>query len=307
MSRSLPDFFIVGAMKSATSSLHEQLAALPGIFMSQPKEPNFFSDDTIFSRGKDWYRDCFAGAAANDLIGESSTHYAKLPDYPNALPRLVESVSEAKIIYVMRHPIERLVSQYIHEWSQNLITDPIDVAIRTHTPLVDYSRYHYQISPYLQTFGASSVLPVFFERLKLSPDTELRRICRFIGLTNQQCEQVQWRQDQAPSNVSSERIRKFPLYQILIEASPMQMIRRKLVPQSVRDAIKRRLTMAQRPEISLQVTTDLECIFDHDLKKLGQLFNVDLNCANYRELVTGKPLDWVNREVIREKVECLGE
>ena len=61
MSR-LPDFIVMGAMKCATSTLHEQLAAQPGFFMSKPKEPNFFSDDEIYARGLDWYRSLFAGS-----------------------------------------------------------------------------------------------------------------------------------------------------------------------------------------------------------------------------------------------------
>jgi hypothetical protein len=54
-----PDFIIMGAMKSATSTLHTQLAMQPGIFMSTPKEPNYFSDDAEFSRGEQWYADLF--------------------------------------------------------------------------------------------------------------------------------------------------------------------------------------------------------------------------------------------------------
>ena len=50
-----PNFIIIGAMKCATTSLHDQLAAQSGIFMSTPKEPNFFSDDDAWRRGLDWY------------------------------------------------------------------------------------------------------------------------------------------------------------------------------------------------------------------------------------------------------------
>ena len=81
MSR-MPDFLIIGAMKCATTSLHDQLAAQPGLFMSEPKEPFFFSNDEVYARGIDWYAGLFAGAAAGDLCGESSTHYTKLPSYP---------------------------------------------------------------------------------------------------------------------------------------------------------------------------------------------------------------------------------
>ena len=57
----LPDFIIIGAMKSATSTLHEQLILQPGIGMSDPKEPNYFSDDEQFDKGIGWYTNIFSG------------------------------------------------------------------------------------------------------------------------------------------------------------------------------------------------------------------------------------------------------
>jgi hypothetical protein len=80
-----PNFIIIGAMKCATSTLHEQLARQPGFFMSQPKEPNFFSDDSAYARGEDWYLGLFAGTRPGDICGESSTHYTKLPTYPGTV------------------------------------------------------------------------------------------------------------------------------------------------------------------------------------------------------------------------------
>ena len=58
-----PDFIVIGAMKSATTTLHEQLARQPGVIMSRPKEPNFFSDDRIYARGWGWYSSLFRPAA----------------------------------------------------------------------------------------------------------------------------------------------------------------------------------------------------------------------------------------------------
>lgn len=93
-----PDFLIIGAMKSATSTLHEQLARQPGVFMSTPKEPNFFSDDPIYARGFEWYRGLFAGGAEALLRGESSTHYTKLPTHPHAVERIARHLPQVKLI-----------------------------------------------------------------------------------------------------------------------------------------------------------------------------------------------------------------
>ena len=75
----LPDFLIIGAMKCGTSTLQAQLARQPGVFMSTPKEPNYFSDDEVHAQGQARYEGLFSGAAEGDLTGEASTHYTKLP------------------------------------------------------------------------------------------------------------------------------------------------------------------------------------------------------------------------------------
>ena len=111
-----PDFVIIGAMKCGTSSLHAQLAAQDGFFMSEPKEPNFFSDDDVFAKGAGWYQGLFAGGEGA-LKGESSTHYTKQPTYPACFERLSAALPGARFIYVMRDPLDRLVSHYIHEWT----------------------------------------------------------------------------------------------------------------------------------------------------------------------------------------------
>src|SRR5690349_17383952 len=110
-----PDFVIIGAMKCATTTLHEQLARQPGIFMSRPKEPNFFSDDEVYARGLDWYRSLFDGAGDSALCGESSTHYTKLPSYPETVGRMARALPRPRLIYVMGHPVDRLISHFVHE------------------------------------------------------------------------------------------------------------------------------------------------------------------------------------------------
>src|SRR5271167_2267183 len=98
-----PDFVVIGAMKSATTTLHEQLARQPGFFMSRPKEPSFFSDDRVHARGWAWYSSLFRLAKPRDLRGESSTHYTKLPTHPRTVERMVRHLPRLKLIYVMRH------------------------------------------------------------------------------------------------------------------------------------------------------------------------------------------------------------
>jgi glycosyltransferase involved in cell wall biosynthesis len=177
----LPDFIVIGAMKCATSTLHEQLVRQDDFIMSVPKEPNFFSDDDVWSRGLDWYGRLFAAAPDGVLCGESSTHYTKRPTRPDTVARMQDVLGDhVRFIYVMRHPVERLVSQFVHEWSMGRINVPLDEAIERHPELVDYGRYAMQLQPYVEAFGSERILPVFFERLTHAPQETLDDVMAFL-------------------------------------------------------------------------------------------------------------------------------
>jgi hypothetical protein len=274
---SLPDFIIIGAMKCGTSTLHAQLAAQPQFFMSEPKEPNFFSNDEIYAKGESWYRGLFRNAPEGAIKGESSTHYTKLPTYPQTIDRLAALIPDAKFIYVMRNPFDRLVSHYIHEWTQGVITCPIDEAIEKHPELVDYSRYAYQIQPWIERFGKERVLPVFFETMTKEPDAELKRIAVFLGATGE----VSWKDDMQAQNVSSERIRKFPGYSLIVDNPVAQALRRTLIPRALRDRVKSNLQMRERPKLSADKIAILTEIFDRDLAALAPLTGVRLTTASF--------------------------
>jgi len=284
-----PDFIIMGAMKSATSSLHTQLALQAGIFMSTPKEPNYFSDDAEFARGEQWYQSLFSGALPTDLCGESSTHYTKLPDHPLTVARIAQQLNQPKFIYVMRHPVDRLISHYIHQWSQNVIKCDINQAIDEYEELTAYSCYARQLAPYFKQFGRENVLPVFNEAIRLNPQVQLQRVADFIGFKGA----VTWQDDVASQNVSGERIRAFKGYSWLVESTAMTALRRALVPQFVRDRVKKGLTMQERPEIDAVHLAKITALFDKDLAALGGHLGVELSCDNYKSQVTDQTFDWV--------------
>jgi len=282
-----PDFIIIGAMKCATSTLYQQLMKQPGIFLSPLKEPNFFSNDEIYFRGMDWYQALFAAAGKNDILGEASTHYTKLPTYPDTVNRIHQHLPDAKFIYVMRHPVDRLVSQYIHEWTQNVICCDINQALKSHKELVDYSRYYYQIRPYLEVFGRDRVLPVFFEQMLANPELGLQTICRFIGYNGT----PEWF-DLDVQNASSERIRRFPGYEVFVENPFLQWLRRTLIPKSLRNNVKSYFSMHHRPELSAECLVRLERVFDEDLAMMGEELGVPLCCDTYKDTVTSNVLAW---------------
>lgn len=277
-------------MKCATSTLHEQLAFQDGIGMSEPKEPYFFSDDPVYAKGFGWYSSIWSHTKEGDILGESTTHYTKLPTYPNTIERLQKHVPDAKFIYVMRHPIDRLVSQYIHHWSENEVEVPIDEAIETHPHLIAYSKYAMQLQPFFETFGQERVAPVFFDRLKAHSQETLEEVAQFIGFD----QEVRWKEDDQPRNVSAERMRENKLRDIIVNAPVISTVRKRLIPQSVRDRIKQQWQMRERPELSDSRIDLLTKLFNEDLSVLGNWLGMDLNCANFKTATRDKSLTWVN-------------
>ncbi|MEO0645685.1 MAG: sulfotransferase domain-containing protein [Cyanobacteria bacterium J06650_10] len=286
-----PNFVIMGAMKCATTTLHDQLSLQPGVFMTTLKEPLFFSDDDVYARGLDWYLSLFAAAAPDDICGESSTHYTKLPTYPQALTRLQQHAPDVKLIYVMRDPIERLVSQYVHEWSQRAISGALTQAIKRHPELYQYSQYSMQLRPYLEAFGPGCVLPVFFERIKQDPRSELARVGEFIGMK----QPAIWQTETAHSHSSRDRLRKSPVRDAIVNAPLLRDIRQNLVPKSVRQWVRGLWQMQERPKISESDRAWLSAKIDPDLALLGEWLGLELSCQNFSSTVAQSPCpEWVS-------------
>lgn len=279
------DFVIIGAMKCATSTLQAQLARQPGFYMAK-MEPNFFSDDEIYARGNIWYESLFENARANQLRGESSTHYTKLPTYPHTVERMVENLPDVRLIYLMRHPIDRLISQYIHEWTERRINVAIGEAIEQHPELISYSRYAMQLEPFLNAYGPENILAVFFDRLLSQPQQELERICRFVGHQGL----VKW-YEEPPRNVSNEAMRKSPLRDAIIEFPPLATLRRTLVPKPIRARIRQLWTMKERPQVPASKLQRLVEVFDDDLNRLGCWLGLDISCANFQDATARAPLE----------------
>ncbi len=259
--------------------------------MSRLKEPNFFSDDAMYARGWSWYSSLFSRSGDVLLRGESSTHYTKFPDYPRTVERLARDLPDVKLIYVMRHPIERLISQYVHEQTVGRIRTSIQKALERHDELVNYSRYAMQLAPYVETFGFSRILPVFFSRLTEHSQAELERIGRFLDYPGV----MQWDAMLRPQNVGAERLRRDPLRQAIVQAPVLSTLRQKIVPrtwsQSLKEALRAQITP---PVLPADVAAGLREIFDADLAQLGARLGIALDCDNFQSVSLAQPHDWID-------------
>lgn len=267
-----PDFIVIGAMKCGTSTLAAQLGAQPGLFMTDPKEPNYFSDDAVFAQGADWYARLFKTAAPGDIKGEASTHYTKRPDYPDTLTRMTAALPKVRLVYMIRDPMVRLVSHYIHAWSEGDLSQPLESVLADNPgTLVDYGRYGWQIAPFADAYGTEAICLTSLERMKADPGGELARIAAHVGHNGP----VAWVAEDAEQNVSAARVRKLPLHGLLIDNPVAAALRRALVPKALRARIREGRQMKTRPAIPETARPVLEARFAEDREILSKVFPDD--------------------------------
>lgn len=201
-----PNLFIIGAAKSGTTSLHHYLQAHPDVFMSDPKEPGYFTPGVAYyPTDEDWYLGLFQSAGDARIVGESSTHYAKLPTYPGAAERIAEFCEAPRFIYLMRDPIERAVSHYWHRVRQFDEHRSLDDALEKDEVYAAYSDYGMQLEPYFRTFGRDRVLVLVFEEMVKDPERTVRHVYDWLGLEGEFSPEAFEKKNRRPPEV--ERLR----------------------------------------------------------------------------------------------------
>jgi hypothetical protein len=204
----LPDFFVAGAPKAGTTALHAALAQHPELFLSTVKEPKFFltegppatqgggPGDAKTYREHIWrradYEALFDGAPPGARRGESTPFYLYRHD---AQRRIKALVPDARLIVVVRDPVERAHSNWTHLWSAGL--DPIDDFVhacaaedeRVAAGWADF--WHYkriglygqQVQHLYTVFPREQVLVMRYRDLVDDPPGTLDRICGFLGVS----------------------------------------------------------------------------------------------------------------------------
>lgn len=201
----LPDFLVIGAPKAGTSALHTTLAAHPDLAMSSPKEPKYFlcgdapppyytGPGDRHSR-KEWiwrredYGRLFAGVSRDRLCGESTPFY--LFDF-NAHRRMADLIPHAKLVAVLRDPVDRAYSNWMHLWADGLepVGDVVEACrreeARVHAgwaPFWRYTglgRYGAQLAHLYRYFPPEQVMVLRYRELVDEPQLTLDRVCAFL-------------------------------------------------------------------------------------------------------------------------------
>ncbi len=124
MSGRLPDFLGLGVQKGGTTSLHRMLEKHPGVYLPPAKEVHYFSLN--YAEGETWYRAQFSPASPAQSCGEITPYYLFHPEVPK---RMHASLPQARLIVLLRDPVERALSQYFHSCRLGLESLPIEEAL----------------------------------------------------------------------------------------------------------------------------------------------------------------------------------
>lgn len=179
----LPTFLIIGTMKGGTTSLFYYLDEHPQIRMASKRESDFFVARRTYGRGLAWYESLYDGPPGPTIFGESSPNYTKRQIFPGVPERMHQEVPEARLIYCLRDPLERVLSHWVHNVAQGRERRPPDEALASprENNYVLTSCYHFQLQAYLPYYDLDRILLLDSSDLRADRRTTLRRVFEFLG------------------------------------------------------------------------------------------------------------------------------
>ncbi|TCK18170.1 sulfotransferase family protein [Thiogranum longum] len=307
-----PNFFIVGAAKGGTTSLHAYISQHPQVYMSPIKETNYFSQadmrpelfnheyrqDTRLNlprylsgtmekhvhianvEHREDYIRLFHGVRDEKAIGEASTSYLYCP---SAAARISEAFPEARVVAILRNPVERAFSHYLMNLrlGKTLDTDFIR-EVEADYQLVnkgwgvsrlylDLGLYSEQVKRYQEHFPAEHVHIIVYDDYRANPGETMSALCRFLGID----EQVSMDLSRKHNAAGVPRLKY--LNYILTQSGAISAVKR-IVPGALKQQLKSLMYSDKSvPEMDARARARLEDFYREDITQLGDLLNRDLS------------------------------
>ena len=298
MKNKLPDFLIVGAAKSGTSSMHYYLNQHPKIFMPtytssglKVKEPRFLIADKLKNRVSKgiWdfksYNELFQDAEDGQITGESTVLY--LFYYKEAIPNIKRYLGEnTKIIIMLRNPIERAYSAYLFSSRTNQENNKFDEALKMNfdlyksnkslSPMILYKElglYYDMVKAYFDHF--KDVHIVIYDDFKKDPKKEISRVLSFLNIKNN----VEIDSDKIV-NKGGKQWNSYLIKQIFMSNSLIKKFLRLTLSKKSRRILYNLLTsffVQKAPPVSYKIKKQLLQYYIKDIEKLERIINKDLS------------------------------
>ena len=270
----LPDFVVIGAARSGTTTVARYLAGHPDIFLAVEKEVHFFDEDDKFDLGETWYSSQFSDARQDQIVGEATPAYMMVE--PSA-ERMAGLIPDARLVAILRNPVDRAYSLYwfTRAWGHEN-RDP-GVALRSAMdaegpsdppPGAYLGSYVTQLERFTHFYPRSALLTVLFEDFSADPVGIAGRVCGFIGAD----------ESRLPRNLGrfkneTRQIRSLPLHHGLTRV-------KKYAPRLVERAQVLNSKPLDYPRIDPQLRAELVEYFRPHNARLAEWLGVDLSRWN---------------------------
>jgi hypothetical protein len=303
--KTLPNFFIVGAARSGTTSLDRYLSQHPEIYVTPKKETHFFAredlplcsgpgDDRLSSiliRDEEEYARLFVKVKGEKAIGESSAFYLC---FPGAAERIATTIPDAKILIILREPVERAYSSYMFMFRDGRETSGFEEGLskeeerkqKGYEPIWWYkelSLYYKQVKHYLDVFGIERVKVLLYEEFSANPGLVLRDVFNFLEVSEDVAIDTSVRYNVSGSPKSRRVYNR--LHDFIFYPSAFEKRMKSLVPQHLRVSWASKLIgmSVERVPLDPHVHTKLMACFAEDVRLLEDLLQRDLFHWQYRE------------------------
>lgn len=297
----LPNFLVIGAPKTGTTSLYYYLNQHPQIYMSSNKEPHFFAfegkrpdfcgpgDDEAWLNRKSVsefqaYEALFQGVSDEKAIGEASTMYLYLPE---AAPRIREYIPDAKLIAMLRHPVDRAYSHFLH--LQKEAREPLkdfskalreeETRIRKHwSPAWHYQKvgfYGEQLQRYFDLFEREQIKVYLYEEWQKTPKAIVEDIFQFLGVDS-----IFLPDMSVKHNVSSSAHKNKALHDFLTGSNPLKSLLKTIIPAKIRKPMSAkayRKNIKSTSPLPKEIRQEAIEIFRPDILKLQDLLEKDMS------------------------------
>jgi hypothetical protein len=262
---------VIGGLKCGTTSLHHYLDLHPEVQMSRPKELNFFVAELNWPLGADWYASHFRRDAP--VRGESSPHYTNLPRFDGVAERIGSVLGDPRVIYMVRDPVERTLSHYLHNVAGRYETRSLEAALDDPDgAYIQRSMYAMQIEPYLERLGAERIELVTQEELKQRREETMRRLFGFLGVDDSFSSDQFSREWETGTG---KRTGRFRLMDRAVRLPGLRALDRNFdrLPESLRWLVERVVhdpegAAAERPAIPDSIAERLRSRFAPDVERL---------------------------------------
>lgn len=290
----LPNFLIIGAAKAGTTSLYAYLKQHPDIYMSEVKEPRFFAPEVFTNYNNvardgakrvpftpEEYEELFAGVKNETAIGEASTEYLY---FPGVAARIKKSLPEAKLIAILRNPVERAFSAFCYQLRDDCEPLSFEEALSAESQRIKEGYrpgWHYQqvgfyydgIKRYLETFEPEQIKIYLNEELIKDSVKVSQDIYQFLGVDDS------FVPDITRKNISGVPKNRF-LHSIFTKENPLKSVIKPLLPEKMRQNIYQKVrknNLTSKPTLAVETRKELEQLYRDDILKLQDLINTDLS------------------------------